>query len=86
MTRTGKLLVALLMSCTALAASAREWHEGRHYSRGEVVSYHGQRYRALQSHDAARDAGWTPQRAPSLWEPLNGNRNDGRYDDGQYHR
>lgn len=49
---------------------AGEWREGPSYERGEVVSFHGRRFRCLQSHRAHRGSGWTPMAAPSLWEEL----------------
>ncbi|QLG89356.1 hypothetical protein HQ393_14495 [Chitinibacter bivalviorum] len=47
------------------------WREGVHYSKGQITTYRGQTYRCLQSHKAEKGAGWSPDRAPSLWENLN---------------
>ncbi|XZG71508.1 carbohydrate-binding protein [Chitinibacteraceae bacterium HSL-7] len=46
------------------------WQEGRQYTKGQVIRYHGQAYRCLQGHKAEPGAGWSPDRAPSLWEKL----------------
>ncbi|AOY01399.1 hypothetical protein BJP62_13640 [Jeongeupia sp. USM3] len=87
-------MLALLLAGSAALASAQGWREGRHYSPGEVVSYQGRQYRAIQGHDAHRGANWNPRDAASLWQPLDGRRGwhddgryrpDPRYDDGQYH-
>lgn len=59
-------LIAGLLAASAFAA--QPWREGVHYSQGEHVTYRGRLYVALQSHDAVKHAGWTPERAPSLWE------------------
>lgn len=46
------------------------WREGMNYSKGQLTSYRGRMYRCLQSHKAEKGAGWSPDRAPSLWEKL----------------
>jgi hypothetical protein len=46
------------------------WREGVSYRKGMVIFYRGQNYRCLQSHKAERGAGWSPDRAPSLWGNL----------------
>ncbi|WP_028448319.1 MULTISPECIES: carbohydrate-binding protein [Chitinibacter] len=46
------------------------WREGVSYARGQLISYRGRTYRCLQSHKAERGAGWTPEKAPSLWEAV----------------
>ncbi|MCH2111169.1 MAG: hypothetical protein MK135_17755, partial [Polyangiaceae bacterium] len=48
------------------SASADAWQVGNSYSEGDVVSYQGSRYRALQPHTSL--TGWDPVSIPSLWE------------------
>ncbi|GAA5784194.1 carbohydrate-binding protein [Chitiniphilus shinanonensis] len=77
------LLTALGLAAVLLvgqASAAPQWREGREYRTGEILVYHGKPYRVLQSHTAWRGAGWTPQAAPSLWEPVGKGRwrDDGR--------
>ncbi|WP_028455747.1 carbohydrate-binding protein [Chitinilyticum litopenaei] len=50
------------------AAGGSAWREGRHYRRGDRVSYRGKVYVARQEHDAQPGAGWNPEQAASLWE------------------
>ncbi|TJZ79036.1 carbohydrate-binding protein [Chitiniphilus eburneus] len=72
-------LAALGLATLLLAgpsSAAPQWREGREYRTGEVVVFHGKPYRVLQSHTAWRGAGWTPQAAPSLWEPVGRGRGD----------
>jgi hypothetical protein len=52
------------------AAGHGSWREGLQYSKGQLTSYRGRIYRCLQSHKAEKGAGWSPDRAPSLWEKL----------------
>ncbi|UXY15152.1 hypothetical protein N8I74_17845 [Chitiniphilus purpureus] len=82
MRKPSLLITALglgLILIAGQALAAPQWREGRHYSVGEVVYYQGQPFRVLQSHTAWRGARWTPQAAPSLWEPVRYARNDGRH-------
>jgi hypothetical protein len=44
------------------------WAEGRAYTIGEVVSYKGSNYTALQAHFAYIGTGWNPADTPSLWK------------------
>jgi len=43
-----------------------EWNIGEHYAVGDIVKYHGKKYRCIQAHtvDAAN---WTPDATPALW-------------------
>ncbi|MEO5969238.1 MAG: carbohydrate-binding protein [Bdellovibrionia bacterium] len=45
----------------------QQWTEGRQYNVGNVVTYQGNTYTAIQSHFAYPGAGWNPVATPSLW-------------------
>ncbi|WP_169741299.1 carbohydrate-binding protein [Andreprevotia chitinilytica] len=73
-----RLSLCAFISCTALttlalsptasaAACAPAWQEGSTYSVGQVVSYLGNNYKALQAHTAYVGAGWNPAAATTLW-------------------
>jgi CxxC motif-containing protein (DUF1111 family) len=51
----------------AFAACRGEWAEGNNYAVGDIASFDGIRYRALQAHTSFANAGWTPPRTPALW-------------------
>lgn len=53
-------------------AEQGSWREGRQYHKGQFATYRGRTYRCLQSHKAEKGAGWSPDRAPSLWEDVRG--------------
>ncbi|MBE9611008.1 carbohydrate-binding protein [Chitinilyticum piscinae] len=83
------LLLLLLGGVSALALAAQPWREGRHYSAGERVSYHGRDYVARQGHEAAKGANWNPEAAASLWEPVQQNLRPepgGSWQEGRHYR
>lgn len=46
----------------------RSWEPGTDYERGDVVKYHGHRFKAIQKHSSLGD--WTPGVTPALWGML----------------
>lgn len=80
-----KLILPLLF-ISALASAANVWHEGRHYGKGDIVSYQGRTYQALQGHKAERGANWNPTAAPSLWTPFEINRPSFSWQEGKQYR
>ncbi|MGL6041345.1 MAG: carbohydrate-binding protein [Deefgea sp.] len=77
-------LPLLLISSSIWAASP--WHEGRQYQQGEIVSYQGRTYKALQAHKAERGANWNPSAAPSLWTAFEINRPSFSWQEGKQYR
>jgi len=65
-----KLILSLVLISSSLTWAASPWREGRHYGQGEIVTYQGRTYKALQAHTAERGANWNPEAAASLWTPL----------------
>ncbi|WP_410499917.1 carbohydrate-binding protein [Chitinibacter sp. S2-10] len=59
-----------ILLCCSLVWAQQAWQEGRHYGKGERVSYRGKNYEALQAHDAAKGANWNPLEAPALWRKI----------------
>ncbi len=51
-------------------AQVPEWQPYTSYTVGDVVSYNGQLYEALQSHTSL--PGWEPPNVPALWQPVSG--------------
>ncbi|MEF2277404.1 glycosyl hydrolase family 18 protein [Deinococcus sp. YIM 134068] len=50
-------------------AACTAWVEGPTYTAGQVVTYGGATYTAIQTHTAYAGAGWNPRSTPSLWRP-----------------
>ncbi|XZG71194.1 carbohydrate-binding protein [Chitinibacteraceae bacterium HSL-7] len=63
-------LTALAVALVVQNAWATEWQEGKTYAAGNMVSYQGQDYLALNAHTAVNGANWTPAATPSLWSPV----------------
>jgi chitinase len=58
----------ILSASTALSQAEPAWAPNQHYSVGDLVTYNGATYRALQAADSQPT--WTPVAAPALWEPV----------------
>lgn len=54
-------------SSSAASTTCTAWAEGKSYTVGQVVTYNGVIYTALQSHTAWAGAGWNPAATPALW-------------------
>ena len=65
-----KIILSLLLISSSLAWAASPWQEGRYYGQGEIVTYQGRSYKALQGHNSERGANWNPKAAASLWAPF----------------
>ncbi|GHF39256.1 chitinase [Deinococcus metalli] len=50
-------------------AACSAWTEGPTYTAGQVVTYQGLTYTAIQTHTAYAGANWNPRDTPSLWQP-----------------
>jgi hypothetical protein len=54
-------------SSSSAATACAAWAEGKSYTVGQVVTYNGLTYTALQSYTAWAGAGWNPAATPALW-------------------
>src|SRR5215475_14009746 len=72
MTRYGTmraLLVAGLLAATAAQAQTiPAWQINHHYLPGDLVTYNGITYQALQEETSI--VTWTPAATPALWQPI----------------
>jgi hypothetical protein len=50
---------------------ADEWDANTFYTAGDYVTFNGQVFRALLTHQGFGDPNWNPKLAPSLWELTN---------------
>ncbi|MGX1806567.1 carbohydrate-binding protein [Nocardia sp. NPDC055321] len=59
----------LTVTVQAALPTVPAWQQGAVYNVGDVVTFDGAQYRAIQAH-TAHDAGWTPAATPALWQKL----------------
>ncbi|XP_055356353.1 uncharacterized protein LOC129601538 [Paramacrobiotus metropolitanus] len=60
----------MIVQPTVAPATVGEWQKGASYNAGDIVVWDGQRYKALQQHNAYA-YNWTPPQAASLWQLQN---------------
>jgi len=67
--------VFFLLFCVLVfqVQAAEEWQEGTSYHAGDIVTYQGKNYEAIQAHTAHIGVNWTPSTSPTLWREVTGN-------------
>jgi chitodextrinase len=62
------LVAALLAAAPAAAQSIPAWQTSHHYAIGDLVTYNGVTYQALQAETSIST--WTPAATPALWQAI----------------
>ncbi len=64
------MLWALTTPISVTAQTVPAWQPYTDYAVGDLVSYNGQIYQAIQAHTSL--PGWEPPNVPALWQPVSG--------------
>lgn len=86
MSKLNQLIISLALISSTVAWAASPWREGRYYGQGEIVTYQGRSYKAIQGHTAERGANWNPQAAASLWSPIEIKNPSFSWQEGKHYR